>query len=196
MFKAVAVEVEVEVKVEFVILVVLVKTAVVFPKGGSTIARRTIPAVIDALTLAVPDISVLDPGLGGVVEIGDVRRVLPTVVRPGATELRLVSLLMAGREVKGTLLTAGRDSLLIAGRELEDSLLAAGRETAGADEGMAGTDGERSAEDGLIPPAAGGAALGALVMVTVAVIVDGAVDGTVGVTVDVTVDVTVMVPVV
>lgn len=90
MLRAVAVEAEVE--VELKIRVVLVKTAVAFPNMVLIIARRTIPGVIDALILVVPGLSDMDSDCGAAVDVGSVRRVLPTdvdSVRTSGVEPRL-----------------------------------------------------------------------------------------------------------
>lgn len=131
MFRAAIVEVEVE--VEFEKLVVLVKIAVLFPNVTLTMARRTMPAVMDALALviAAPDgLPTLDCRLGAAVEVGSVCN-----VRISGVELRVVGSM--GCWVDGLV-----NSLLDG--ELEAAILEL---KFGVDKTTADDDGVRSAED-------------------------------------------------
>lgn len=106
------------------------------------IARRTIPGVIDALTFVVPELSDMDPEFGAAVDVGSVRRVLPTdvdSVRISGVEPRLVGAM-------DLLLAAGVD-LETTGLNLEASTLELG--TTRAEETTAEDKGECSAEDEL-----------------------------------------------
>jgi hypothetical protein len=181
-FKVASLEVEVEVK--FKRLVVLVKTAVVFPNTVFKIWRRTMPGVIDAVPVSAPVLealelvlSTLDPGLGAAVDVGRVCNVLPKDVdRASGVELRLID--STERLLAGELEAAMLDL------ELGVDDITANDEVRSTDDDGDGVrsaendDGERSAEDDggirsadeeLCPTAALTAAEGQIVLVAVTV---------------------------
>ena len=143
MFRAANVEVE----VEFEKLVVLVKIAVLFPYMTLTMARRTIPAVMDALALVTPapgGLSTLDPRFGAAVDVGSVCNVLPAgvdVARINGVELRVVG--PTGCRVDGRVNCLLADELEAAILELK---IGVDKSTADDDDGV------RSAEDERSPP--------------------------------------------
>lgn len=159
-FKVASLEVEVE--VEFKWLVVLVKTAVMFPNIVFTFWRRTMPGVIDATALSAPvpgaPERTLDPDPGAAVDVGRVCNVLPKGVdRASGVELLII----------------GSTERLLAG-ELEAAILdlELGVDEITADDGVRSAeddDGVRSADEELRPTPALPPAEGQIVLVAVTV---------------------------
>lgn len=121
-----------------------------------TIARRTIPGVIDALTFVVPGLADINPEFGAAVDVGSVRRVLPTdvvSVRISDVETRLGGAmdlpLAAGVDLETTGLDLEISTLELGttGLGLEAATLELG--TTRAEETTAEDKGECSAEDEL-----------------------------------------------